>query len=384
MSIKDLQKNWNEFGKTDPLWAILTAPDKKYNKWDTDDFFKNGEEEIDALMRYLHSIYNNFSRKKALDFGCGVGRLTQALANRFDEVYGIDIAQSMIKLANGYNKYGEKCHYILNESNDLKLFDDNSFDLIYSNIVLQHMKPDYSKNYIKEFIRVLAPKGVIVFQIPSGVYTVAGQSICHALPDSAFKARIDIKKPPSKMEVCSQMGLYANVKNISNVTWSAIGDTGGKYFIKLGNHWLDDEENVVINDDARSVLPKDIEPMDEVELYLTITAPQTPGTYILEFDMVQEAVTWFKDKGSETAKIKVIIYQTTDKIQSSPKIILKIKKLMEKLYPRRIYPKMEMYGVKKDEILDLISENGGILIDVKEDGCAGKEWISFRYCVTKE
>ena len=165
MDIKELQKNWDEFGKTDPLWSILASPDKKGNKWGIDEFFATGEREIDAAMGYIKSLGINVPQKKALDFGCGVGRLTQALAHYFDEVYGIDIAPSMVELAKKYNRYGDKCRYYLNETDDLKLFSDNSFDLIYTNITLQHMEPRYSKNYIKEFLRILAPQGVLIFQL---------------------------------------------------------------------------------------------------------------------------------------------------------------------------------------------------------------------------
>lgn len=167
MSIRDLQKNWNEFGKMDPLWSILTSPNKKGGKWDIHEFFATGKREIGAAMEHTKSLAINVPRRKALDFGCGVGRLTQALAHYFDEVYGVDIAPSMIELAKKYNRHGDKCHYYLNETNDLKLFPNNSFDLIYTAITLQHMEPRYSKNYIKGFLRILAPHGVLIFQLPS-------------------------------------------------------------------------------------------------------------------------------------------------------------------------------------------------------------------------
>jgi len=167
MDIKELQKNWDEFGKTDPLWSIITSPDKKGNKWDVDEFFATGEREIDAVMEYIKFLGIAVSHRKALDFGCGIGRLTQALARYFDEVYGVDIAPSMVELAKKYNRYGDKCRYYLNETDDLKLFSDNSVHLIYTNITLQHMEPRYSKNYIKEFLRILAPQGVLIFQLIS-------------------------------------------------------------------------------------------------------------------------------------------------------------------------------------------------------------------------
>ena len=56
MQIRELQVNWNEFGKTDPLWAILTEPGKEGNKWDLEDFFDTGKREIDELITFIKSL----------------------------------------------------------------------------------------------------------------------------------------------------------------------------------------------------------------------------------------------------------------------------------------------------------------------------------------
>lgn len=166
MTFKELQESWNHCGKRDPLWSILTHPDKKDNKWDLHEFFATGEREIQELIEYITALGVHLPHNLALDFGCGVGRLTQALAKRFAQVYGLDISSAMIRLANKYNTDTEKCVYRTNIEPDLKSFKDNSFDLIYSSLVLQHMEPVYSKLYINEFIRVIAPHGIIIFQLP--------------------------------------------------------------------------------------------------------------------------------------------------------------------------------------------------------------------------
>src|SRR5260370_760331 len=62
---------------------------------------------------------------------------------------------------------GQRCRFVVHDANDLALFHEDTFDLIYTSLVLQHMRPEYSLNYIKEFLRVLAPGGLIIFQIPS-------------------------------------------------------------------------------------------------------------------------------------------------------------------------------------------------------------------------
>lgn len=166
MNLKDLQSNWEAFGQTDPLWAILTDPTKKGNQWELDEFFKTGWYKIRDVMNNLEKVHPHFDRKKALDFGCGVGRLSRNLCEHFEEVNGVDIAPSMINKAKELNKYPDRCHFHLNEADDLSLFADSSFDFVYSNITLQHIRPVYSKNYLREFMRILKPGGVSVFQLP--------------------------------------------------------------------------------------------------------------------------------------------------------------------------------------------------------------------------
>ena len=166
MDLKELKENWNEFGRIDPLSSIF-RPDQKGEKWQPEEFFELGREEVEILMRDIASLGFNLSPIKALDFGCGVGRITQALAPYFDEVYGIDIAPSMIELAKRYNRYAHKCIYLLNETDDLRLFGNDHFTFVYSTLTLQHMEPRYSKNYLREFLRILAPRGLLVFQQPS-------------------------------------------------------------------------------------------------------------------------------------------------------------------------------------------------------------------------
>jgi ubiquinone/menaquinone biosynthesis C-methylase UbiE len=121
----------------------------------------------ECLIRDVGALDACFARGRALDFGCGVGRLTQPLAAYYDEVFGVDIAPSMIDKADELNRHGERCRYVLNGEDNLRAFPDRYFDLIYSNITLQHMKPRYAFRYVKEFLRVLSRDGLLVFHMPS-------------------------------------------------------------------------------------------------------------------------------------------------------------------------------------------------------------------------
>src|SRR5215207_2387368 len=99
MRLSGLRQHWDEYGRRDPLWAVLTAPDKQGNRWTVDEFLQTGRDEIAQLMAYLTSLGVTAKRRRALDFGCGAGRLTYALADWFESVVGLDIAPSMIEVA---------------------------------------------------------------------------------------------------------------------------------------------------------------------------------------------------------------------------------------------------------------------------------------------
>jgi SAM-dependent methyltransferase len=157
---RDHAAAWEELGRRDPHWAILSEPGRQ-GSWDDEAFFATGRAEIDATLRDVGDRL--IARDAALDFGCGLGRLTQALAVHFASVTGVDVAHSMVEGAQARNAFPDRVSYIVNTAPTLP-FDDASFDFVYSNLVLQHVPPPGAERYISELVRVLRPGGVVVFQ----------------------------------------------------------------------------------------------------------------------------------------------------------------------------------------------------------------------------
>jgi 2-polyprenyl-3-methyl-5-hydroxy-6-metoxy-1,4-benzoquinol methylase len=167
LNLRSLQKHWDSLGRQDPLRAILARSEKKDVPWDVERFFQSGVVEIDAMLRYAESFRPLPAKTYALDFGCGVGRLTKALASHFDRVCGADISPAMIQHARDYQGSGGHLEYLVNETGDLRQFAGGQFDFIYSSITLQHMPVRFARQYIVEFLRVLNPNGLLLFQLPS-------------------------------------------------------------------------------------------------------------------------------------------------------------------------------------------------------------------------
>jgi SAM-dependent methyltransferase len=162
--LESLSRTWDSLGQSNPMWAIVTTPENRQNP-DPDEFFRTGEADVAAEFAYLESLGIEPSYGRALDFGCGLGRLTQPLADRFDEAVGVDIAASMIEGARAANQRGSRCQFVLNERDDLSIFADGVFDFVFSLLVLQHMPPSLAEGYMREFVRVLKPGGIGYFQM---------------------------------------------------------------------------------------------------------------------------------------------------------------------------------------------------------------------------
>jgi SAM-dependent methyltransferase len=165
--LSEVQQYWDRQAHADPMWAILTDPAKAGGLWDADEFFATGVRDVSSVMEQAAAWGKPVARRSALDFGCGIGRLSQALADHFDRVYGVDISPKMIELAGSHNRKGARVEYRCNPAGDLAHFADRSLDMIYSWITLQHVRPAYARRYMQEFLRVLAPGGLLLFQYPS-------------------------------------------------------------------------------------------------------------------------------------------------------------------------------------------------------------------------
>jgi SAM-dependent methyltransferase len=165
-TLRRLRSDWEGYAVKDPLWAILTFPERKERRWEEDVFFETGRREIEELLVYAGSLGIPLGRQRALDFGCGVGRLTRALAAHFDQAYGVDISAAMLQLARGYNAHLPNCTFIQNADPSLRALPAGGFDLIYSNLTLQHIPPRYSKRYLRGMAGRLRPGGLLIFQLP--------------------------------------------------------------------------------------------------------------------------------------------------------------------------------------------------------------------------
>lgn len=129
--------------------------------------------------------------------------------------------------------------------------------------------------------------------------------VLQPLPPDGFKAQITTMDFHAHLVRGKQLTISVLVKNQSGVAWLAREREASPFAISLGDHWLDGEGKVLINDDGRATLPDDLNPGQTLTIPLTINIPDRAGDYQLEIDMLQEGVSWFGLRGSQTLRIPV-------------------------------------------------------------------------------
>ena len=165
MSLESLRRDWEELATIDAKWSVLTNPEKR-NFWEDSEFFATGEHEMGQLILTLQGLGYPKLFKNALDFGCGVGRLTLPLSHRFENTWGIDISAPMLEQAKANVP---RARFLLNDKNRIA-FADGTFDLVYTALVLQHLPhPRLVSGYIAEFLRIIGTRGIAVFHVPTHV-----------------------------------------------------------------------------------------------------------------------------------------------------------------------------------------------------------------------
>ena len=165
MGLDGVRRDWTRLGAEDPLWAVMLLPGKRGGGWDVDEFLATGRADVDHSVGWLERLGLPTRFSRVLDFGCGVGRLSQALARHADEVVGVDIAPTMLDTARALDSSGGVCRFVLNAAPDLRQFPDGHVDLVYCVLVLQHQPRPEIDRYLAEFMRVLRPGGVAVLQL---------------------------------------------------------------------------------------------------------------------------------------------------------------------------------------------------------------------------
>lgn len=164
-----VQDAWQHLGETEPHWSVLTNTKFMQDNIERTrgEFFASGRGDVAHLFSTLdrngvdHRLF-----KTCLEYGCGLGRVTHWLAQRFEAVYAYDISRAHMQSAENYLKQQSVANVAFRQVHriaDVQVLP--KVDVVYSIIVLQHNPPPVIRLLIREFLRALNPGGVAFFQV---------------------------------------------------------------------------------------------------------------------------------------------------------------------------------------------------------------------------
>jgi SAM-dependent methyltransferase len=151
-----MRSDWNQRAREDPHYYVA------FGGRDQDEaaFLDTATDVVRLIEAELKRLPRNSNRRalRALEIGCGPGRLMRMLSRHFGEIHGVDVSDEMIGLARQRLRDIPYAHVHANNGASLPQFADESFDFIYSYAVFQHIPSrDVILEYMRETRRVLKP-----------------------------------------------------------------------------------------------------------------------------------------------------------------------------------------------------------------------------------
>ena len=157
-----MREYWDARADEDPFFFVDNR--REYGARDEAAFWAGGEEAVGTILRILEASIK--STDDVVEIGCGVGRITRALAKRSASVRALDVSARMIEQAKELNPELDKVTWIVGDGVSLAPIENATADVCFSHVVFQHIPdPQVTLAYVSEMGRVLKPGGWSAFQI---------------------------------------------------------------------------------------------------------------------------------------------------------------------------------------------------------------------------
>ena len=153
-----MSDRWESFAQEDAEYFIWTDLDRSQGALAMQRFFASGEVAAQRLLDFAAADLR--ARRRSLEIGCGVGRLTVAMAKHFDEAVGVDIAPTMLRKLRENAERLELTN-VRGELADADWDAAGSVDFAYSWLVFQHIEDTgIIDRYLQRIARALCDDGV--------------------------------------------------------------------------------------------------------------------------------------------------------------------------------------------------------------------------------
>lgn len=151
---RNTDRDWQQIGENHPFWGVLTMPEFRQDALTSESleaFYSSGRDHVEWLSGEVQRVFQTpLTSANALDFGCGVGRVTHAMTAVADHVTGMDISSGMLSQAR--KRENSKASFVDRLGND-------RFDWLHSFIVFQHIPPARGLVILKDLLARLTPGG---------------------------------------------------------------------------------------------------------------------------------------------------------------------------------------------------------------------------------
>lgn len=157
-----MQSFWDARARENALYFVDNTVD--YNSPDAERFWAEGERIVDTILEAVGAQLR--PDDEVVEIGCGVGRLTRALAARARSVAALDVSAEMLAQAKDANAGLDNVRWVPGDGTSLAGIDDASTDACFSHVVFQHIPdPGITLGYVREMGRVLRSGGWSAFHI---------------------------------------------------------------------------------------------------------------------------------------------------------------------------------------------------------------------------
>ncbi len=158
---------WQRWSEIDPYFGVLA--DERFRKPSfadhREEFWTIGALYVAAQVAKAERHFGVLTRRRALDFGCGVGRLSLPLADMFEQVVGLDVAPVMLAEAQRNLSESGAANLSFALSDDHLSAATGRFDMVMSCIVLQHIPVKRGMAILNQLLDRVEVGGVLSLQI---------------------------------------------------------------------------------------------------------------------------------------------------------------------------------------------------------------------------
>lgn len=154
----DSDREWRKWGSQDPYFGVLASPQFSHDRIGDNRaaFFATGEEFVASILAGHGGVL-----RRALDHGCGTGRLTLPIARRAGEVVALDVSPGMLAEAEDNARAAGLSNIRFERADDELSRAEGEFDLIVSHLVLQHVPLPRGLKLFGGLLDRLAPGGLV-------------------------------------------------------------------------------------------------------------------------------------------------------------------------------------------------------------------------------